>query len=333
MRRDLIVFAALAACADPAPDLGEAAVGCPDWGCGSNAASMGERIYFHELEATGAFANSARVRVTGFRGVDGTPLSLFVDGDDLTGRSAGGSVWAGVDLVGATIRMERDARLYEVRIGAVGWIPFWVAPGLTPVTTYTFEYRPLVDPPVDYSALCTGLPGSLDPEWTGVEVTTALVFRGDWYDAATKSVHVGPRRGHWFNVACAGSAVAKMHLLRHTQAASDAAHATTQPERQAMLKMITDDLCGTGRSFTRDGEEVHYMDRKGWHPFDLAAAGPVESIWDERGAVCLTEPRRLAEDPGVWDAILAECGADLPPACPIVLDHWTDLGYGISANP
>jgi ADYC domain len=62
-----------------------------------------------------------------------------------------------------------------------------------------------------------------------------------------------------------------MHLMRHTNAGAltadgHIAYPTTTAQRQAMLKMLTADYCGTGRSFTVDGQALKYGDSGVWYP-------------------------------------------------------------------
>jgi hypothetical protein len=181
----------------------------------------------------------------------------------------------------------------------------------------------------------------------------------------------------WFNLACAGSAMAKMHLLRHTQPGSlvpvtgappvPLADPSTLPERQAMLKMLTADYCGDGRSFTRTGQPLRYMDRRHWYPgvpFSLDPAafeiGSIEAIWGASGAVCLSQPRLAAMDEiqdhcrqvrrfggkgrpslaGVVPILVAPTPvpsrlfqAEIPVCTPADVANWFNLGHVISANP
>ena len=55
--------------------------------------------------------------------------------------------------------------------------------------------------------------------WKDVE-REAITFEGDHYDAEHKRVTGTKFKDGWFNFACAGTAVAKMHMLRHTRAGS-----------------------------------------------------------------------------------------------------------------
>ncbi|HTE53460.1 MAG TPA: ADYC domain-containing protein [Kofleriaceae bacterium] len=337
---------ATAAPSGPAPSLT-----CGTWLCQTNSASMGQRLFFHELDASGQRANDAGIRYRGFHDASGAPLTLSIDGDAhrIVGTDAQGAALRGDALVGAVLVLEDTStrERFDVAIKAVGEIDFWVHPR-EKVPTYVFEYRPQVARPGDpegrrFQPLCTGrdVPAEWNEKSPGTTTQLALIFTGDRYDPRTKTVTVGP--SDWFNVACAGSALAKMHLLRHTYAGSFGEQDPTDVEqRQAMLKMLTDDICGTGYSFTVDGEAVFYADRKGWHPFapagsPPASVGSIEAIWTKDGAICLDEARRLAEEPTIAAAIAAECRTPLPTCQSLGYDltNWSAKPdhYGISANP
>jgi hypothetical protein len=299
-----------------------AGVGCPELGCMLNAASLGDGLFFHELHPLG-YPNTVGVQLERFESGTGAPLQLQVVGHELFGIDPGGSARHGSDLVNARFILSKDGATYVVRIAAIDRTSFWVGDtGQVPI--YTFVYTRPSEPNRE-RAVCT----TRDTEH-GVPTTVALVFTGDRYDAVRKTVTDGA--AGWFNVACAGSAMAKMHLLRHTAAGQAPGYTTTVYQRQAMLKMLTDDVCGTGRSFTVDGEDVKYTDRRGWHPLP-SVTGTTESIWTDRGAICLDEPRRQLEDgPGVAAAIAAECGRVLP-SCAAIEATWQLFGYGYTKNP
>jgi len=300
-----------------------------------------------------------------------------VDPRRLTPSSTGqlrGQELVGTKLILASARptpTNPDTSL-EIEIAAVGATTYWVGePGSVP--TYVLKWRG--DHNKELQSLCgrprAAVPGGkpwvlLPGDWTdkvGTDATIALVFAGDAYEGNGKSIKdvtepltrwstpahdgsPGPqtKRGVcWFNVACAGSAISKMHLLRHTTAGSDASHQTDKGQRTTMLKMITDDVCGTGKSFTVNGEKVFYEDMQLWHPFP-AAPRSIESLWTRDGAMCLGEARREREDPSVTARIHEECArANHPlPPCPITASNyrkWPGLavsghyGYGLSANP
>src|SRR5262249_31439197 len=110
--------------------------------------------------------------------------------------------------------------------------------------------------------------------WAPVE-HSAIAFAGDRYDPVQKIVTDTVRGTQWFNLACAGTATAKVHLVRHTNAGawspstwhpgvditSPGAPYHTAPQlRQAMLKMFAADYCGSGFPFTVDGQPLLYDD-------------------------------------------------------------------------
>jgi hypothetical protein len=324
---------------------------CPAWGCGTNAASVDGRLSFHELSTCGD-ANAAGVKLLGVKGPHQEDLRLEVVGDRLVGQIAGSpaSRLTGSQLVGATLNLELPGAgatrtILAVRLAAVGSTGYWVASELQ-VPTYRFEVQVPAEAGGGVRALCAGTPDSLSSDWleqVGSDARLALIFAGDRYDAVRKTVSIDPAPSCWFNIGCAGSAAAKMHLLRHTTAGSNQEHITTQPQRQAMLKMLTDDICGIGQSFTVGGERVYYEDMRLWHPFPARPAS-IEAMWGSQGALCLDEPRRQHEDPAVTERIQKLCAAvghDLP-RCPITVSNyetWPALaasgafGYGLSANP
>lgn len=224
-------------------------------------------------------------------------------------RSAGALPSNTDDLVGSVIELRgpNDAR-YEIQVVATGTTYFWAGtrePVATYVLTYTTDAQPVPQP------LCT------------VGANEAILFGGDRYDAGTKTVTAtGAAAAGWLNIACAGTALAKLHLTRHTEASQETA--TTAAERQAMLKMFTGDVCGDGTSFTVPGQPLLWADAKGLTSFTAAPAS-VEAVWSDRGAVCLDQFRL----PEVAAAIAAHC--KLPPPCSSV--GAPAAGHVTSANP
>jgi hypothetical protein len=71
---------------------------------------------------------------------------------------------------------------------------------------------------------------------------------------------------------------------------------TTLFNLAAMLKMLTADYCGTGRSYTVDGQPLKYGDSNHWcsqPPIIPSAVCSIEALWAEKGAVCVDTPRRV----------------------------------------
>jgi ADYC domain len=192
---------------------------------------------------------------------------------------------------------------------AIGRTNYWATPPEV-VRTYTLTYTSEAQP--EPQPLCT------------TSVNEALLFAGDRYDAERKTVTAtGGATAGWFNIACAGTALAKLHLTRHTEASQTVP--TTAAERQAMLKMFTADVCGDGTSFTVQGQPLLWADAKGLTAFASAPAS-LEAVWSDRGALCLDTPRR----PELEAAIAAHCPR--PPRCSELSPAALAKGHVTSAN-
>jgi len=300
---------------------------CPESECPKNSARVAS-LKFHELDLSGVHANDAGMRVISFK--TSWDRDLKIVGDEV--RDTDGNVLAPGRLIGSRLRLTSSIGDYDIIIQGVDTTDYWVSQNTTNAHLYTLTYVN-VNNTADKGDVCPSPWTSNDPDADGVQQGTAFLFTGDRYDMAAKTVIEPPFDGQWFNVACSGLAMAKLHLLRHTDAGKDATHITTNVQRQSMLKMLTDDICGTGFSFTVDGESVYYMDKAGWHPFSWQEVGKVEAIWNEKGAVCLETPRREKEEPGIRERIKKECGNKLPDPCGAKVASWRDHGLGITANP
>jgi ADYC domain len=317
---------------------------CGIWGCASNAATMA-----HELDASSQHANDVGLTFVSFiaPGPGGDALRVDVVGDELRGvRLRDQTILTGDALLGAvmTVKDQQGARS-QIRLDAEGVTDYWPVPTPGKTKTYVFQYRE--EHASDWRNLCSDpIPPkgedppawTHEPDWAWVGRPIAVVFSGDRYDNKLLTVSTG-NIGRWFNIACAGSAVAKMHLLRYTTASGQAAPVPSDSQRTAVLKMITDDICGTGHSFTVDGEAVLYDDWLNHHgyAFGRGTERSAEAIWTERGAACLWEPRRRMEDPAIWDKIDHVCARPRNCTDDDVQVFWAQseprLGWGYSANP
>jgi hypothetical protein len=331
----LSLVAMLAACDAPpgtAPVSASGAIvvldDCDDWGCGKNSPVVGG-LSFHEIHPRG-LPNSAGLTVGAFRTASGLPLTLNIDGHRLYGLTSTGWRLEGDRLVNATLELFRNGEGFALlRITQAGTTSFWVDP-TDPVPVYTFVYQ---QPGQDPRELCPGLGLSQDEASKFGGAHTAILFAGDRYDAVTKTlVATGHAAGNWINLACAGTATAKMHLLRHTQAGSDTSHQTDVAQRTAMFKMISADYCGTGQAFTVSGEPLVILDSRGWFAPPMDGVDSIESIWTAQGAACLGQARRAAEDPTISDKIAQACPS-LPSCEGLLLPDWTSAGYLLSGNP
>jgi hypothetical protein len=348
-RLDLVgVFAlTLGGCSARAPEnIGAASqpiirTDCPYWGCGTNSAWLGENIEFHDLDASGATPNEAGLLLVGFFDSDENPLKLEVKNDHLRGwRADETAPLDGAPLQKATMRLsyrgphgQDPETFYRLRIVDVGETVFWFPAGDARVPAYEIQFYPEGDP-LKAQALCRH---TKEPGWDAIQ-GQALIFRGDLYDSRLKTVEVTTDDNPWFNIACSGSAVAKMHLFGHTTASSYDGRVTTQPQRQAVLKMFVADYCNTGHAFTVDGHPLMYTFKQTWRPtpFPSAPYGSFEAVWNEGGATCLATPR-LADQDGdgsLTGLIASECGGTRPMPCAAdAPSNWTAYGYVVSENP
>ena len=262
---------------------GAVSTGCSTWRCGYNAARInGESLTeLHE----GGTANADGVKIVGFvapLGVLGYKLSVV--NDRFVAKGPLGTL-QGDALLGGTILIKlRSGLVVPVIIAGNESLPSWAA-GAAPVTAYTLVYA---DPsnPTGKSNVCSG---------TLVDPLTAAVtlIGGETYDEAKKTVNTGMTG--WFTLACAGSASAKMKLMNYGPSSDfdGHGHAATPQQRQATLKMITADYCGTGVSYTATGTPLHWANTSGTiAPATDAVLGEFEAAWGPQGALCLDTPRR-----------------------------------------
>jgi hypothetical protein len=348
-----VVIAALAgaSCAtseEEALSVVEETIGtCSNWDCG-NDSDIWSRIPFGELDASGAEFNYAKVRIVDFRAADGTPLHFFVNGDRIAGRvKVAGESWPGTgraykSMEGAVLTVAGigPRPLYrQIVIDRIGEITTWEHAPQRTAPTYRLVHGEPGTPREEMLPVCPPQtarprPGQVDVlPGVVMDEEDAVVVWGDRYDGRTKRViatraDVGP----WFNIGCSTSVVAKLHLMRHTEVAIDSTFRPTRSERQTVLKMLTADYCGTGRSFTERGEPLMFMTRR-QEAFPLPHPH-FEAIWSSDGAVCLDEPRREAEETGIRADIDAVCDFLGHPvrSCASRLPEWQRHGYAVSAS-
>jgi hypothetical protein len=293
-------------------------VGCQSWGCGTNSPTVGDGLLFDELDSSGQDPNRGGLYLVKARLASGTAVRVHVEEDMLVAEAiATGTRYTGTQLEGAIIRLHRDGGDYELLIDRVYMqsLSFWSGDA-EPVPSYDIKSRKFGDKP--FTEYACGAPLLPDPHWDGIP-HAAIVFQGDRYIPEQKVTWEVPPSDPWFNVACAGTTPAKLHLMRHTRAGSyridhTIGWDTTVGERQAMLKMFAADFCGTGDSFTKDGVPLSYMDSNGWYHEGRPYVAQ-EALWSADGPICLDSPRLGRTKQEVEDA----CGHKIP-ACPSFTD-------------
>lgn len=297
--------------------------------CGGNARAADvdfHRMHGHPDPGARQF-NNERLKIERFVHLaSGVELELEVQVDELFGLHSGGHLEK-EGLIGTEIVLRRDGhpnRTYHLAIHGFEWQTFFVDSGERKVPSYDFWYHVEGDGfPMDPVRLCENV-----DDGAGNTSGSAFFFKGDRYDIHTRQVEETGLDDTWFNIACHGTAIAKLHRIRHTLAGSTAARLTSDKDRQAYFKMFTADYCGTDYQFTVNGQPLNYGDRRG---FLHAAPGTTfEAVWDERGPICLDTPRMYTFE----EILVIEPGCQLPPPCtPDQVDKPFDYGHVQSRNP
>jgi hypothetical protein len=338
--RSLLAVAVVAGCALP-DDVTETtafvASDCPNFMCGSNSPEV-DHLGLHDGNVNGL------PNANGFRLVKveraGRAWQMQVAGAEVR-LTNGNEAISDVGVKDTVMHFvhEPSGVEYDIRIAEVLKTGSWArdhGDGF-PVRTYLLEWALSDVPPASkvWKNICSN-PGA---ENTGdMNKYHSIIFEGDRIDPATKTVKdVDPT---WFNIGCAGHALAKLHLTGHTQAAIPYGFRTTLAERTTMLKMLSADYCGTGKNFTVAGVRLDWKDDKQWMALDTQFA-LVEARWTAAGAACLNTPRIVANPTSLSEAtfdfesasdfrrqIEQACGRAIP-KCNTTLERY----HLISANP
>lgn len=344
---------ALAGCPSSARSTPWTSVGCKPAVCGGNTPIVNS-FPTRELNLDGA-ANRDGIALIPAPPLDPTATvgrcrrvaRLSVEDGAFVGLDADGALACrGGDLIGARFQIETAAGVVTITIADVAWIAPWRRGPAIPAYLLTSDRN-------GGKAICAEPSAWLGPgettidEIVGGEATGlldpgepgqyALLVAGEIYDLDTATIIRDPvwqdgrpiDRSRWFNVACQGTALAKMRLLGHdpladtrgsrpgSEAASLRAEAGVD-ERQATLKMITARYCGAA-SHTVPGVRINWiqqtMDRAlrlvrrrfAWRASVPPELDGIEARWGRDGALCLSEPRL---DSAGGDAIRAACGIE-----------------------
>jgi hypothetical protein len=243
----------------------------------------------------------------------GISYDLFVSNGRFIGRRDGGTL-QGTALVGSTMTMNRNGvPLYEIVIAGVRTMYFPVGVP-SEIEVYDLRWRsgaPVAAPP----NICPGPANVLDlrADLLDMRAHETLVYEGDRFEPRTMTVRPNPEPD-WFNFGCAGHTLAKLYLTRQTSASNP-----SWAERQASLKLMVADYCGTGRSFTVAGTPFRWQ---GGIVSYWSVPTKLEARWNKNGAKCLHEPRLKARVPEITAMISAECSL---PAC-------TNLDFDVFAG-
>lgn len=318
---------------------------CPRFGCGANSPVV-DTFEIHELSLRPGQQNLQGFEIETPNKVPaliqrGQIWQLHVQDGRIFGTQKAGAVrLEGQALIGATIPVKRGKQRYVLEINGVRDMQFFVPP-YDRVEAYTLGWREITK---DRSQnLCSAIkdledqaiadPEGLARETLGMAVFESIVFEGDRVDADAKTM--APKADDsWFNFGCAGHALAKLRLTHNTVHGQAAGLPRAWEQRQATLKMLAADYCGTGLPFTVAGQPLVWRGDQMvfWRPPRV-----LEARWNEQGAMCLVEPRLVHPTPAgarafpdIWQAIQMFCQ---PQKC-LDLDPYDDDGADrITGNP
>jgi hypothetical protein len=317
-----IVAVAACMCATP----GVAHAFCPITGCGSNTPILfGTPIIGLSAEgipnAEGVILNSRLTRVAGTstRPACDTGATLRVrDGALIGGKDGaecpaaemiGMAFWISVPLPHCRAHQCNERKQVQIRIDQVASVQTWEVTASRPVPTLRLVWHNLDEagdlaPEARVGESICPLREAWMEDWQKPSVSVdplkrrvwkeetdhLLIVQGETYqrDATVDPTRVGAA---WFNIACVGTAIAKMRLLGYDPMGIGGF--TTREERQATLKMLTARY-RTERSYTSKGVPlrwIHYPSKEfegtpaEWIP------SRIESYWGKDGALCLTHRR------------------------------------------
>jgi hypothetical protein len=284
---------------------------CPIYSCG-NAAKIGDAMLgaldLSGIEMQPGTSQRLHRLVTGSKGgCAGRPaVELMVYNGEFVGLVNGMLTCWGADMVGASFFLESDASstLARVTIDARSKVSTLGSPSEN-LPTYSLSYR--------FESTDGGMSPSIaisvcgQGSWTSETATLtyhALIIQGEVYDQDATVI----RRGYqWINIACAGSALAKLRLHgmnpmmnRNPEDSPVLPGTSTIQQRQSALKLMTAKYCGTP-SWTVDGTQIYWRSPVLTTSMSDTAStalsqepttvGPIESRWGSNGALCISHLR------------------------------------------
>lgn len=374
---------------DAGIDAGGMSGGCTETDCGVNGVWLGNGVKFRTLHLSPYRANDAGLSIIGFLGPDGEPLAIDIQGDVLRGTNQQtGEVLDHDKLNGAQLLLghpmkesnkagNRSAHALKLKAEyaltiSVDKAYFWAQcsdcdDAAKEFPVYRFSAKDNNGNDITMCAPGRGPIHSLAAPPKPINIDgVAVMFRGDYYDQKMHEVSTTPAAGDddLFNIACLGTAISKLHLLRHTSASQLSPDDPRNPgiaERQTMLRLLTADYCGNGSSFTEDGMPIHFRFNSPLYTlteasqYALSNGDSLEALWTSKGALCIGAPRLLRSGDKQWNnpetlinkirnACAKSYGNNTPVPTPILPDCSTigtasletpfaSDNYAISGNP
>ena len=317
---------------------------CEIWGCGGNSSIVDQfGITGLPMSINTPTAEGWTITKVTFGPWGQTQYTFFVQNASVTAVPiGGGNTLSGAAAVGLVFHLQHTSGAkYWLHLSARGRTKFWAQPS-APTGLYTWAYEVSWDferPPGAIGALWKNVCSAPDPENPdnlNMNPYYAVLFEGDRIDADLKKITTTDST--WFNIGCAGHALAKLHLTGHSQAAENTFPElldTSISQRTTMLKMLTADYCGTGHSFTAPGEPLQWKDANGWMGYTTWTS--IEARLNRLGATCLQAPRLASVSRTTVDSHCVANGKPVIPSC-ATADGSTDPNnlagkHLVSANP
>lgn len=323
----------------PAEGVKQSALGCPEFMCGTNSPVIAN-FGFWELNLPKTIGVAGEPNNVGFQVVAFIQKNNWLMPKIEEGRLTASNeqvTLSGKRLIGGYFYIVREKRHFKLRVADVGSVASWAqpSPSGSPVVmleSYKLDYTEFAgfgggggDQDRKFQQVCSNPPSDKDGDLLNMHgdlVFHTLLFEGDRIKAKEKLDTDVDKQ--WFNLGCAGSALAKLALTGHTEGSRAAGtFNTTLDERQAMLKLLTADYCGDGTPFTVAGQPLSWSDDYGTMKLTSSPLA-LESRWNEKGAACLDKPR-IDVNPtslgtgtfglDVYDQVKNHCPDEMPPEC------------------
>lgn len=322
---------------------------CPRDVCGVNGAWLGQHVPFRELALDGT-PNAQRLSIVDFRSASNDLLQTQVSGDSLIGQMIDGHQLTGRQLRGATLTLKEDTGVpnpptYILTIIDVLYPDFWAdcsqSEHCPNRTTKLYRFVARSNSGCDIQICRPGInpPDGSRPGLAG----DAVIFEGDSYDENSLEVNVAtlysPDNPHGkFNIACLGTAISKLEMLRHTSASQGSLTPSDlrpdRNQRQTLLRLLTGDYCGNGSLYTQNGIPIRllfnnplYQPTEASH-YQYDSGGTRDARWNETGATCIDTPRLTTIDAATIKRACSRWGHRLPDCAAGETD-----GFMISMNP
>ena len=290
----LVMAGLLSAGCEESPEPGT----CPPEVCGVNNTRLADER-FARLSLDGE-PNERGLSIVDFMSPPGESLILDVIDSAFVGQDTQSGARSTLPGSAIIVREETERGPFEwiLIIDAVDEIAY-MSDRLGSIPGYQLSYAPAFAPDTA-QPLCTN----------GASIV--LMAGSETYDP--ESLRIEPReQGRWLTLACQDHVLGKAKRMSYDPGyAAEDRYYTTPAQRQATLRMLRADYCGTGQPFTRPGTPLYWQNRAGWmvHGTPGDAKGQVEAGWNEHGATCLGTPRL----PGHYSRVDIEgaCGHSLP---------------------